>query len=81
MVNGVYISQIIRFARVRSNVGDFINRNIFLTVKLLKQGYRYYKIRKAVSKFYHRHIELIVKIHYWFKNSSATGHIRTYILW
>ena len=57
----VYISQLIRFARVCSDVGDFINRNLFLTAKLLKQGYRYHKIRKALSKCYHRHSELIVK--------------------
>ena len=50
---GVYISQLIRFARVCSTVDDFNNRNLFLTAKLLKQGYRYHKIRKAFSKFYH----------------------------
>ena len=44
---GVYISQIIRLARVCSNVDDVNNRNLFLTAKLLKQGYRYHKIRKA----------------------------------
>ena len=49
--NGVYISQLIRFARVCSNVDDFNNRNLFLTAKLLKQGYRYHKIRKAFSTF------------------------------
>ena len=54
---GVYISQLIRFARVCSNVDDFNNRNLFLTAKLLKQGYRYHKIRKAFSIFYHRHPE------------------------
>ena len=32
--NGVYISQLIRFARVCSNVDDFNNRNLFLTAKL-----------------------------------------------
>ena len=37
---GVYISQLIRFARVCSNVDGFKNRNLFLTAKLLKQGYR-----------------------------------------
>ena len=51
---GVHISQLIRFARVCSNVDDFNNRNLFLTGKLLKQGYRYHKIGKAFSKFYHR---------------------------
>ena len=29
---------------------DFNKRNLFLTAKLLKQGYRYHKIRKAFSK-------------------------------
>ena len=58
---GVYISQFIRFARACYNVDDFNNRNLFLTAKLLKQGYRYHRIRKAFSKFYHRHSELIVK--------------------
>ena len=33
---GVYISQLIRFARVCSNVDDFNNRNSFLTAKLNK---------------------------------------------
>ena len=36
---GVYISQLIRFARVCSNVDDFNDRNNFLTSKLLKQSY------------------------------------------
>ena len=58
---GVYISQLIRFTRVCSNVDDFNNRNLFFTAELLKQGYRYHKIRKAFSKSYHRHSELIVK--------------------
>ena len=57
---GAYISQLIRFARVFSNVDDFNIRNLFLTAKLLKQGYRYHKIRKAFSKFYHRHSELLL---------------------
>ena len=59
---GVYISQLIRFARVCSNADDFNNRNLFLTAKLLKQGYGYHKIQKAFSKFYHRHSKLIVKV-------------------
>ena len=77
---GVYISQLIRFERVCSNVDEFNNRNLFKTAILLKQGYEYHKIRKAFSKFYHRHSELIVKYNIGL-NSSATRHIRTYILW
>ena len=56
---GVYISQLIRFARVCSHVEDFNARNICLTAKLFKQGYRYHKLRKAFSKFYRRHYDLV----------------------
>ena len=44
---GVYISQLIRFARVSSHVNDFNTRNKVLTAKLLRQGYRYHKILSA----------------------------------
>ena len=60
---GVYISQLIRFARASSHITDFNNRNKFLTAKLLKQGYRYHKLCKAFSKFFRRHFELIEKYH------------------
>ena len=35
---GVYISQLIRFARVSSHVDDFNTRNKVLTAKLLRQS-------------------------------------------
>ena len=56
---GVYISQLIRFARASSNLNDFNYRNKALTAKLLRQGYRYFKLRKAFSKFYRRHSALL----------------------
>ena len=73
--NSVYISQLIRFARVCSNVDDFNNRNLILTAKLLKQGYRYHKIRKSFSKFYHRHSdsELIVQYNIGLKTLLQQG--------
>ena len=70
---GVYISQLNRFARVCSNVDDFNNRILFLTAKLLKQGYIYYKIRKTFSKFYRRHSQLIVKYNIGFKTLLQQG--------
>ena len=70
---GVYISQLIRFARASSHVTDFNNRNKFLTVKLLKQGYRYHKLRKAFSRFYRRHFELIEKYHVSLKKLMQQG--------
>ena len=44
---GVYISQLIRFARASSHIADFNTRNKLLTQKLLKQGDRYHKLRKT----------------------------------
>ena len=58
---GVYISQLIRFARVSCHVDDFNTRNKVLTAKLLRQGYRYHKLRKAFSKFYRRHFDIVSK--------------------
>ena len=58
---GVYISQLIRFAKMCSHVEDLNARNKCLTAKLLKQGYRYHRLQKAFSKFYRRHYELISK--------------------
>ena len=43
---GVYISQLIRFARASSYVTDFNTHNKLITQKLLKQGYRYQKLLK-----------------------------------
>ena len=40
----VYISQLIRFARVSSYIDDFNTRNKIVTTKLLRQGYGYHII-------------------------------------
>ena len=58
---GVYISQLIRFARACTSVEDFHIRNRAITEKLLKQGYRYHKLRKTFSKFFYRNQTLINK--------------------
>ena len=76
---GVYILQLIRFARVFSHVTDFNTRNKLLTANLLNQGYRYHKLRKAFSKFYRRHSDISFKIQCWIKISSATRPIGTRI--
>ena len=58
---GVYISQLIRFARACTSINDFNKRNLLITEKLLKQGYRYHKLRKTFTKFYFRNLNLINK--------------------
>ena len=47
--HGVYISQLIRFARVCNHVTDVNARNKCLTAKLLQQGYGYNNLRKTFS--------------------------------
>ena len=72
---GVYISQLIRFARVCNYlyVADFNARNKCLTVKRLQQSYRYHKLRKTFSKFYRRHYELISKFNVGLKMLLREG--------
>ena len=70
---GVYISQLIRFARVSSHVVDSNARNKSLTAKLLQQGYRYHKLRKTFSKFYRRHYELVSKFNVGLKTLLHQG--------
>ena len=70
---GVYISQLIWFARVCNHVADFNARNKCLTAKLLQQGYRYHKLRKTFSKFYPRLFELIFKFNVGLKTLLREG--------
>ena len=70
---GVYISQLIRFARVSSHVTDFNTRNKLLTAKLINRGYRYHKLRKAFSKFYRRHSDLVSKFSVGLKSLLQQG--------
>ena len=70
---GVYISQLIRFARVSSHVADFNARNISLTAKLLQKGHRYHKLRKTFSKFYPKNYELVSKFNVGLKKLLHQG--------
>ena len=70
---GVYISQLIRFARMSSHVADFNARNKSLTAKLLQKGYPYNKLRKTFSKFYCRHCELVSKFNVGLKTLLHQG--------
>ena len=47
----VYISQLIRYARVSSHVDDFNTRNKVLTAKLLRQGYKFINFVRRFHNF------------------------------
>ena len=58
---GIYISQLVRFARCCTSVFDFQSKNLQITSKLLIQGYRYLKLRKTFGKFLRSYSELLSK--------------------
>ena len=63
----------IRFARASSHAADLNTRNILLTQKLLKQGYRYHTFRKTFSKFYRLYYDLISKFSIGLKSILRQG--------
>jgi hypothetical protein len=58
---GIYISQLVRYARACSCVKDFNDRNRLLTKKLLKQGFLYHNLWRKFAKFHSKYSDLISK--------------------
>ena len=58
---GVYMSQLIRYARACSLYIDFLGRALVLTSKLLKQGYLQPRLIATCKKFYGRHHDLVIR--------------------
>ena len=56
---GVYVSQLIRYARACSNYQDFMERGKVLTTKLFSQGCIKTKLIATLEKFYGRHRDLV----------------------
>jgi hypothetical protein len=46
---GVYISQLIRYARVSSNYSDFLKRHLHLRNRLLDQGYKKIRLIRSLK--------------------------------
>ena len=59
---GVFISQLIRYARASRKYSDFVLRARRLSDKLLSQGYVCDRLTSSLRKFYGRYGELV--IHY-----------------
>ena len=58
---GIYISQLVGFARCCTGVLDFHSKNPQITSKLLTNGYRYHKLWKTFGKFFRPYSELLSK--------------------
>ena len=59
---GVFVSQLIRYARASSLYEDFITRSQLLTSKLLKQGFTRNRLIATFKKFYGRHNVLVDRL-------------------
>ena len=58
---GIYILQLVRFARCCTSVLDFHSKTLQITSKMLTQGYRYHKLRKTCEKFFRSYSEVLSK--------------------
>ena len=58
---GVYISQLIRYARACSNYSDFLKRHLYLRNRLLDQGYQKIRLIRSLKKFIFRYQDLVKK--------------------
>ena len=56
---GVYISQLIRYARASSNYSDFLKRHLHLRNRLLDQGYKQIRLIRSLKKFIFRYQDLV----------------------
>jgi hypothetical protein len=56
---GVYISQLIRYARTSSNYSDFLKRHLLLRNMLLDQGYQKIRLIRSLKKFILRYQDLV----------------------
>ena len=56
---GVYISQLIRYARASSNYSDFLKRHLHLRNRLLDQGYKKIRFIRSFKKFIFRYQDLV----------------------
>ena len=52
---GIYISQLVRFARCCTSIFDFLSKNL----QIASKGYRYHKLRKTFGKLFRSYSELL----------------------
>ena len=56
---GVYVSQLIRYARACHTYDNFLKRGQLLTQKLILQGYNESRLKSSFRKFYGRYNDLV----------------------
>jgi hypothetical protein len=56
---GVYISQLIRYARASSNYSDFMKHHLHLRNRLLDQGYKKIRLIRSLKQFIFRYQDFV----------------------
>ena len=59
---GVYVLQLIRYAKASSNYFDFLKCHLYLRNRLLDQGYKKIRLIRSLEKFIFRYQDLCRKI-------------------
>ena len=68
---GVYISQLIRFAKACDTYPDFLTCHQCLVSTLMRQGFKYDLLCRKFKQFYCSHFDLISRY-----SKSVTQHLR-----
>ena len=71
---GVYISQLVRYARICTSKVDFINRLRGLSLRLRQQGFETNRLQNSFNKFVNRHglivekygVRIFISVVYWY---------------
>ena len=58
---GVYISQLVRYARICTSKVDFMNRLRELSLRLRQQGFVTNLLQKSLHKFFTRHGLIVMR--------------------
>ena len=58
---GVYMSQLVRYARICTSKVDFMNRLLGLSLRLRQQGFETNLLQKSFNKFFNRHGLIVLK--------------------
>ena len=56
---GVYILEMIRYARASSNYSDFLKRHLYLRNRLPDQGYKKIRLIRSLKKFIFRYQDIV----------------------
>ena len=70
---GVYISQLVRIGRICDKYEEFTKRNLLITTRLMRQGFRYTRLVFSFKKFFVKYIHLLNKCGVCMKRHISDG--------